>query len=143
MTERRADARRQSQHGCDARHHLKLNLAPRRRAALDLGADRRRHRKDAGVTAGNDSDMCPLGGVAQGRGGAVSLLAIVRWVPRLAGAGRHAVEIGPVTIKCIGSREGGVRLWGNLLRRARPDADDAEKAAHGACSHPGTRTIAK
>ena len=143
MAERGADPRRDREHRRDAGHDGDIERAPIFRSGLDFLADRGGHGEDAGIAAGNDGNARALRGMTERRGRARALFAIVGSVAALARAHRHAIEIGPVTIKrvCGGERRVGLRREIAGVARAQPN--DGEVPAHGRCSQPGTNTTAK
>ena len=74
---------------------------------------------------------------------AIELDAIVGGVAALAGARRHAVEIGTVAHEVGGTRQRGLRRRRHQLGLAGPGADDHERAVHSRLPSPGISTMAK
>jgi hypothetical protein len=63
MPQRGADPRRHREHCGNARNDRDVELAPRRRAGLDLGAHGRRHGEYTGIAAGHHGDIRTIGRV--------------------------------------------------------------------------------
>ena len=143
VTERSAGPRSHRQHGGDAGNDAEVERTPCLGSGLDRFADRSRHGEHARVAAGHDSNRCAFCGVTKRGLGARAFLAILRPMPRLALARRHAIEVRAIAIQ----RLGGEQRVGSLLRQiaviARAEPDHRDPPAHGLLSQPGTSTMAK
>ena len=120
-----------------------IERAPAFRAGFDFLAYRGRHGEHAGIAARHDRDARALRRMPQRRGGARALFAIVGRMPGLAGARRHAIEIGPVAVERLRVCQRRLGFRREIARIARSQSDDGEVPAHGRSSQPGTSTTAK
>jgi hypothetical protein len=75
--------------------------------------------------------------------GARALFAIVGRVPRLAGARRYALEIGPVAEQRVGRFKRVLGLARDIALVTRAEPDNGEVPAQFRPSQPGTSTTAK
>ena len=146
MAERRAEPRRRRLHRGDSRQHANVEIAPSRLALLDRLEDGGSHREHAGIAARHDRDDAPRRRARQRLARPIQLDAIVAGEPRLAGALRHARDIGRVADDIFRLLQRGAGVMRQKTRVAGAEPDDIEPALarrHGRRPAPGASTIEK
>ena len=143
MSEWRTGAACDREHGGDAGDNGDVERTERFRTVLDRLAHRGRHGEHAGIAARDDCRAPSRRRVAKRGFRARALLAIIRCMPRLAGARRNAIEIRAVAEERVGRGKRVLGLARDIALVARAEPDDGEMPAQFRPSQPGTRTTAK
>ena len=104
VAERRADPRRDREHGGNAGNENDIERAPASGPVSISSQTAAAMANTPGSPPETTATLRALRGVTQRGGGARAFLAVVGGMAALAGARRHAVEIGPVAVERLARR---------------------------------------